>query len=125
MNELKRSTVLLVDDAAAIRAVLRMLLANVRLGEVVGEAENGQQAVELAERLRPDVIILDVHMPVMDGLEALRRINELVPESKVIIYSSYPEAREEALRLGAFRYVEKGEDPDDVTDAVREAILSG
>ena len=125
MNEPKRSTVLLVDDTVEIRYLLRMLLANVRLCQVVGEAQNGQEAVELAERLEPDIVILDVAMPVMDGLEALPRIREVSPETKVIVYSSFPEAREKVMDLGAFRYLEKGRDPHDVAEAVREAVVSG
>ena len=119
--ELKR--VLLVDDVVEIRYLVRMLLANVRGCQVVAEAEDGLQAVELAERLRPDVVVLDVNMPVLDGFAALPKILEVAPAAKVIMYSSADPARgEEALRLGAYRYVQKGTDPTLVVEAVREAV---
>ena len=116
--------VLLVDDVVEIRYLLRMLLANVRLCQVVGEAENGQRAVELARELQPDLVILDLEMPVLDGLEALPRILEAAPNAKVIVYSAAKPGREpEALELGAFGYVPKGRDPMLVVDAAREALM--
>ncbi len=124
MSEPQVSTVLLVDDTVEIRYLLRILLANVRLCRVVAEAKDGQEAIELAERLQPDVIILDVEMPVLTGLEALPRIKEVSPASKVIVYSSHPEMNGEAMKLGAFRYLEKGKDPHDVVEAVRDAVLA-
>ena len=115
--------VLLVDDIVEIRYLVRMLLANVRGCQVVAEAENGAEAVELAERLQPHVVVLDVHMPVLDGFSALPRILEVAPGAKVIMYSSAdPVHEEEALRVGAFRYVQKGADPTLVVEAVREAV---
>ena len=123
MDELQEKSVLLVDDTVEVRYLLRILLANVTLAHVVGEAKDGREAVDRAERLQPDIVILDVQMPIMDGIEALGRIKEISPRSKVIIYSSHPEMEEEALRLGAFRYLEKGRDPQQIVDAVRDAIL--
>ena len=99
-----------------------MLLADVDGLEVVAEAENGVEAVELARRLQPDVVVLDVHMPVLDGFAALPDILAAAPHAKVILYSSTDPALEaEALRLGAFRYVQKGTDPTLVVEAVRAA----
>jgi CheY-like chemotaxis protein len=123
MNEVVECRIVLVDDTLEVRYLLRLLLANVRLCQVVGEAENGQQAVELVEKLRPQLVVLDVNMPVMDGIEALKRIRKLSPETKVIVYSSNPEAKREALAEGAFRYLDKGSDPQRLVDVVRQAIL--
>ena len=123
MNDAAGCRIVLVDDVLEVRYLLRLLLANVRLCQVVAEAENGRQAVELVEKLRPELVVLDVVMPVMDGIEALKRIRELSPETKVIIYSSSPEARKEALAAGAFRYLDKGSDPQRLVEVVREAIL--
>ena len=123
MAEPSTRSVLIVDDTVEVRYLVRILLANVRLCHVVAEAKDGQEAIERATELQPDIVILDVEMPVMTGMEALPRIVEVSPGLKVIIYSSHPELEEEALRLGAFRYLEKGRDPHQVVDAVREAIL--
>ncbi|MDP8910866.1 MAG: response regulator transcription factor, partial [Actinomycetota bacterium] len=120
VREVKR--VLLVDDIVEIRYLMRMLLANVRGCQVVAEAANGVEAVELAERVQPDIVVLDVQMPLLDGFAALPRILEAAPRAKVVVYSSAEPMREaEALRLGAFRYVQKGTDPTLVVDAVRDA----
>ena len=116
-------TVLLVDDTVEIRYLLRMLLANVTLCQVVAEAENGEEAIELARSLRPDVVILDMVMPVMDGRTALPRILEASPESKVLVYSSRPDVKEEVLRLGAVAYFEKGRDPQEIVRAVRDLVV--
>ena len=100
-----------------------MLLANVRPCTIVGEAEDGTRAVELARELQPDIVILDVQMPLMGGLEALPKILEAAPDAKVIVYSSgEPALEEEMLELGAFRYVMKGKDPTLVVEAVRDAL---
>ncbi len=123
MSEPSAKRILLVDDVVEIRYLLRMLLANVRLCQVVGEAEDGKGAVELAQELQPDVVILDVEMPVLDGFRALPMILQVAPGAKVIVYSSAEPARErEAFELGAFAYVQKGRDPMLVVDAVRDAL---
>src|SRR3954469_10067994 len=80
-------TVLLVDDSEDVREVLRLLVAADGRLQVVGEAVNGREAVEIAERLQPDAIILDIAMPVMNGLEALPLLRQRSPRSMVVIYA--------------------------------------
>src|SRR3954453_10664182 len=95
------ATVLLVDDIDSVREVLRMWAEHRGL-DVIGEAENGRQAIDLAARLRPDVIVLDHEMPEMTGLAALPRLRRRVPESVITFYcSGIPGTEETALLLGA------------------------
>ena len=125
--------ILLADDQSLVRAGFRALLESEPDLEVVGEAGNGEEAVELARSLRPDVVLMDVRMPRVDGLEATRRISadpELA-QVRVLILTTF-EADEyvfEALRVGASGFVLKEIEPVDLLRAVRvvsagEALLS-
>src|ERR1051325_11071000 len=86
---MQKIRVLLADDHNVVRQGLRVLLMAEGDIEVVGEAENGRQAIELTKKLLPDVAVLDIAMPVLNGLEATRQIGKLVPGTKVLILSSY------------------------------------
>src|SRR5207245_9428724 len=82
-------TVILADDHTVVRQGLRALLVAEGDIEIVGEAENGRQAVQLVKKFLPDVAVIDIAMPVLNGLEATRQISRTVPETKVLILSSY------------------------------------
>jgi YesN/AraC family two-component response regulator len=101
--------VLIADDAPDIRLLLKMYLSDSRL-EVVGEATNGAEAVELVGTEKPDAVILDLAMPVMDGLEAIPLIKERSPATKIVVLSGFEAERmaERALSLGADTYLQKG-----------------
>src|SRR5207248_5380030 len=86
---MQKITVLLADDHAVVRQGLRALLAAEEDMEVVGEAENGRQAVTLAKQTSPDVVVMDVAMPLLNGLEATRQILKQAPAAKVLVLSSY------------------------------------
>src|SRR5881397_2821363 len=86
---MRKISVLLVDDHTVVRQGLRALLAAEEDMEVRGEAENGRQAVVLAKKLLPDVIVMDVAMPLLNGLEATRQIMKAVPSTKVLVLTSY------------------------------------
>ena len=103
-------TLLLVDDSEVVREVLRLVAAADGRLEVVGEAVNGREGVDAAERLQPDAIILDVAMPVMTGLEALPLLRERAPKSLVVVYAGGASAENEpaARAAGAAGYYEKG-----------------
>src|SRR6266511_1088230 len=90
--------------------------------DVVGEATNGREAVAQAERHQPTIVVLDLAMPIMDGLEALPEIRRVAPRSKVVVLSGFEASAmaEQALELGAERYVEKGADPDSIVRAIEE-----
>jgi YesN/AraC family two-component response regulator len=101
--------VLIADDAPDIRLLLKMYLSDSRL-EVVGEATNGAEAVELTRAQLPDAVILDLAMPVMDGLEAIPLIKAASPNTKIVVLSGFEADRmaERAIDLGADSYLQKG-----------------
>ncbi|MEU1378361.1 response regulator transcription factor [Streptomyces triculaminicus] len=121
MAEAKVIKVLLVDDHQVVRRGLRTFLEVQDDIEVVGEAANGAEGVERAEELRPDVVLMDVKMPGMDGIEALRKLRELGNPARVLIVTSFTEQRTvvPALRAGAAGYVYKDVDPDALAGAIR------
>ncbi len=102
--------VVLADDSDDLREVLRRLLERDGRFEVVGEAANGREAVELAEEHEPDTAIVDLEMPVMDGLDAIRAMRDRVPNVKSVVLSAYGAdvASEAANEMGAYAYLEKG-----------------
>jgi DNA-binding NarL/FixJ family response regulator len=99
--------ILIVDDVQVVRAGLRELLAN--HVEICGEAENGKQAVDLVRSLHPDVAIIDITMPVMDGLRATVEIRRIAPSTKIVLFSinDGPEAHSAANMVGAHAFVSK------------------
>jgi DNA-binding NarL/FixJ family response regulator len=113
--------VLVVDDHQVVRRGLCTFLEVQDDIEVVGEAADGAEGVARAEELRPDVVLMDVKMPVMDGVEALRRLRELGNPARVLIVTSFTEQRTvvPALRAGAAGYVYKDVDPDALAGAIR------
>jgi DNA-binding NarL/FixJ family response regulator len=117
--------VLLVDDQAMIRTGFRMMLDTTPDLTVVAEASNGRQAVDIAVRLKPDVVLMDVRMPVMDGIEATRRIVAQL-DSRVLILTTFDvdEYAYEGLRAGASGFLLKDALPEALYDAIR-AIASG
>jgi len=119
----KKTTVLLCDDHTIFREGLRLLLETAGDIEVVGEAENGHRAVGEAKRHQPDVVLLDIAMPLLNGVEAARQIAREVPAAKVLILSSYSDEQyvRHAIAAGASGYVMKQTTSDDVLRAIREA----
>lgn len=102
--------VLIVDDVPQVRAELRTLLPLAGNIEIAGEASNGLEAVRLTQDLRPDVVLMDLEMPVMNGYEATRQIKQLSSGSRVIAFTihGYPEAFEQARQAGADAVLVKG-----------------
>jgi DNA-binding NarL/FixJ family response regulator len=118
--------ILLVDDHNVVRHGLRLLFEACPDIEVVGEADNGRQAVELGEKLQPDVIVLDVVMPMLNGVETTRQLARATPKSKVVVLSSYSEHDkvEQLVEAGACGYVIKQSASDELLTAIR-AIHQG
>lgn len=117
-GERARPTVVVVDDAAEVRALVRARLRLSGLLEVVAEAANGAEAVAIARDLQPDLVLLDVSMPGMDGLEALPRIREVSPATSVAMYSGFQEEglAHRARELGAAAFLEKSTALDTLAD---------
>ncbi|HET7310802.1 MAG TPA: response regulator [Mycobacteriales bacterium] len=106
----RRERVLVVDDAANLRELLTVLLDVEDDFEVVGTAADGVQALDRADALEPDIVLLDLAMPVMDGLQALPGLRERLPNARIVIFSGFEHEAlaREALAAGADAYIEKG-----------------
>ena len=117
-----RCRVLIVDDMPDIRLLLRLNLEQDGRFEVVGEADDGLEAIEAASMIRPDVVILDLAMPRMDGLQVIPLIKQRSPDTEVIIYSGFAASQlaATARTLGAAAYVEKA----DTLKNLNEALLA-
>ncbi|MDB6034606.1 MAG: LuxR family transcriptional regulator [Verrucomicrobiales bacterium] len=116
-------TVLLADDHTVVREGLRLLLESAEDIKVVAEVENGRLAVAMTKKLRPDVVLLDVVMPQLNGVEAARQITKEVPTSKVLILSSYSDDDrvQQLIEEGATGYLVKQTAANDLLKAIREA----
>lgn len=123
MSEQDRIRVVVVDDHAVVRRGLRGLLEIVEDMEVVGEAADGAEAVRVVEACRPDVVLMDIVMPVMDGIAAIGEIKSRDPRIEIVALTSFVEEQKvvAALEAGATSYLLKDADERDVLDAVRAA----
>jgi DNA-binding NarL/FixJ family response regulator len=119
---MKKISVLLVDDHTVVRQGLRALLRPEEDIEVVGEAENGRQAVTAAKRNPPDVVIMDVAMPLLNGLEATRQILKTLPATKVLVLTSYSDddCVQQLTEAGVSGYLIKQTAANDLLKAIRE-----
>jgi DNA-binding NarL/FixJ family response regulator len=121
-----KARLLVVDDQAFMRVAIKAILATDSSLEVVGEAQDGQQATQRCRELRPDLVLMDVSMPRMDGIEATRKLKAEFPETSVLILTVHADRRllMDAVKAGAAGYVLKGEHTDHVLNSVR-AVLNG
>ena len=119
---MKRISVLLVEDHTVVRQGLRLLIEIAGDIEIVGEAKTGREAVRMTKELRPQVIVMDIAMPLMNGLEATRQILKAFPEAKVLILSAHSDAEyvEQVMKAGARGYLIKQSSGDVLAQAVRE-----
>jgi two-component system, chemotaxis family, chemotaxis protein CheY len=117
------ATVLIVDDAKFMRKTLTSILQNAGY-EVIGEAENGQEAVDLYRTLQPDLITMDITMPQMSGIEAVKKIKEEYPDAKIIMCSAMGQQKMvvEAIEAGAKDFIVKPFDEIRVQDAMKRVL---
>ena len=123
MNE-RPIRVLLVDDHSVVRSGLSAMLSAEEGLELAGEAADGAEAVRLCQRLKPDVVLMDLLMPVMDGVSATRAIHESCPQSRIIILTSFKEREQVdgALKAGAMSYLLKNVSASELVSAIRAAM---
>ena len=120
---MKKIRVLIADDHSIVRDGLQQLLKNRQDMEVAGEAEDGHQALERAKALRPDVVLLDIAMPRLSGIEVIGLIRSAVPDSQVVVLSMHAKETyvQQALAAGALGYVLKASPSQDILDAIKAA----
>jgi DNA-binding NarL/FixJ family response regulator len=122
----KKTTIVLVDDHAVVRAGVRRLLEQEPLFEVIGEAESGEKAYQILAELKPDVMVMDLSMPGMGGLEAIRRILMRYEKAKILVLSMHEDLSfaNQALKLGAKGYLTKNTLADDLVKSI-ETLTQG
>lgn len=121
---MKKTRIILADDHTIVRQGLRQLLMSERDFEIVGEAETGLEAVALVDRLRPDVLVLDVMMPEINGIEVARAVERRSPDTKVVILSMHDSEAfvVESLRAGVSAYLLKQTTSEDLVKAIHQAM---
>ena len=118
----KQMRILIADDHQIVRKGLKVLLSTEKDMQVVGEAENGAEAVSKAAELQPDVILMDIVMPEMDGIEATRRITSENPQSRILVLTSFAADDKvfPAVKAGALGYLLKDSSPEQLIEAIRQ-----
>ena len=121
-----KTRVLIVDDHRAFRDGLKLVINHQSDMEVIGEAEDGEKAVAMTRELLPDIILMDVKMPIMDGAEATSRILAEMPGMKILALSIYDDEGFMAgmMRAGVLGYILKGCDSEELSDAIRRTVGS-
>ncbi len=114
--------IVIADDQKRTRQSLRALLSTSLPESGIWEAANGAEALRLAEELQPHLVVMDVQMPELDGLDATRRIKARWPEIKILVLSMYRDRQEEALAAGADLFVSKGESPERLLSALSSLL---
>lgn len=116
-----RTRCLVVDDHSVVRQGLDILFGEIEDLELVGQAANGEEALEAIKDLDPEIVLMDVRLPGIDGVSAVKRIHQLAPNVKFVIFSAYGDKRllSDAIAAGARGYVMKGSPPEDLLRAIR------
>lgn len=117
--------ILIVDDSPLIRRSLRNLLERRPQWKVCGEAENGQDAIEKAQQLHPDLIVIDLAMPVLNGIEASKVLKQLMPATPLVMFTTFTDThiKEEALAAGVHAVIDKTEGPTNLMNSIQDLLL--
>src|SRR2546430_13319304 len=117
----ERTRCLVVDDHTVVRQGLDLLFGELDDLELVGQVSNGEEALEAVERLNPEIVLMDVRLPGIDGVSAVKRIHQSAPNVKFVVFSAYGDKRllSDAIAAGARGYVMKGSPPEDLLRAIR------
>src|SRR4051795_9577340 len=117
----ERTRCLVVDDHTVVRQGLDLLFGDLDDLELVGEVTNGEEALEAVERLQPEIVLMDVRLPGIDGVSAVKRIHQTAPNVQFVVFSAYGDKRllSDAIAAGARGYVMKGSPPEDLVRAIR------
>src|SRR5919205_1453949 len=117
----EKTRCLVVDDHTVVRQGLDLLFGDIDDLEIVGEVQNGEEALDAVEQLQPEVVLMDVRLPGIDGVSAVKRIHQTAPGVKFVIFSAYGDKRllSDAIAAGARGYVMKGSPPEDLLRAIR------
>lgn len=127
LGQKSRARILLVDDIEVVRKGLKKLLGGNEGWEICGEAENGKEAIEKVAELCPDIVLLDVTMPVMNGFQAASEIRRLSPKTKIVIFTMHesPRMAEESKRAGADAYLAKSTSLEVIEGTISHLIDEG
>jgi DNA-binding NarL/FixJ family response regulator len=119
-----RITIVIADDSNEFRTILRLFLESARDFSVIGEARDGKEALTLTKTLAPDILLLDLRMPKMDGLEVLDHLQKRKSPAEVIVLTSHADFyyEKQALKRGASRYIPKGGAPNRLIETIREVV---
>ena len=119
--------VMVVDDHEFVRSMMCELVDGTDDMQVVAEASDGAQALPVAQETKPDVVLMDLSMPIMNGIDATREVTASIPGARVIVLSTSTKGQDvhDAAAAGAIGFLSKGADPHDVLDAIRAAVTSG
>ena len=122
----KAAGVLICDDSSSVRTLLGVILDTSPGLRVAGEAADGNEAIVQATRLQPAVIVLDLAMPNLSGLEALPELRRVAPDAQIVVFSGFAAASvaEQAIALGAVTYLEKGANPDLIVATIEAALAN-
>lgn len=119
--------VMVVDDHEFVRTMVCELVNGTDDMQVVGEAPDGAHAAPVAQQTRPDVVLMDLSMPEMNGIDATREVTGTIPGARVIVLTTSTKGQDvcDAAAAGAIGFLSKGADPDEVLDAIRSAVTAG